>query len=38
MEKIIVVYAIRAIQVILVVVETTQALKKIREAFERASK
>ena len=37
-ERIILVYAARAVSVILIVVEATQAVRKIREAFERASK
>ena len=37
-ERLILVYAARAVSVILIVVEATQAVRKIREAFERASK
>jgi hypothetical protein len=37
-ERRILLYAARAVYALLVVVEATQAIKKIREAFERASK
>ena len=37
-ERLILVYAARAASVILIVVEATQAVRKIREALERASK
>ena len=38
MERRILMYAARALYALLVVIETTQAVKRIREAFERASK
>jgi len=37
-ERIILVYAARAVSVILIVVETTQAIRKIREALNDASR
>ena len=37
-ERIILVYAARAVSVILIVVEATQAVRRIREAFDKASR
>ena len=37
-ERIILVYAARAVSVILIVVEATHAVRRIREALEKASK
>ena len=37
-ERIILVYAARAVSVILIVVEATQAVRKIREALDKASR